>query len=138
MNDTSNTYSIADIFNVKATKGTNIIQYNAVDNTKNISEITESDVKYSHDNIMNMIEIGRTAISELSNIASQGQQPLAYEVLASLMKVQLAANKDLLNIHKMNKELTNVKEDSPKTVNQNLFVGSTAEMADMLKKIKKD
>jgi hypothetical protein len=44
------------------------------------------------------------------------------------------ANKDLLELSKKRKELT--REDpaaGPKTVNQNLFVGSTAELQKFLK-----
>lgn len=136
--DTSNNYSIADIFQVpsKDIKKTNIILY---DDDKNITSETNKDISYTRKNIVDLIEVGHSAISELSTIAAQGQQPLAYEVLATLMKVQLAANKDLLNIHKMNKDLTTTKEEGgPKSLTQNLFVGSTAEMAEMIKKTKKE
>ena len=64
--------------------------------------------------------------------ARQSQHPRSYEVLSTLLKTLTDANKDLLSLSKTRKELTKT-DDQPQTVNQNLFVGSTAELAKMLK-----
>ena len=67
-------------------------------------------------------------------VADQSQQPRAYEVVANLIKTMAETNKDLLNLTKQKRELI-TKEDAPQQqVTNNLFVGSTAELQQMLQK----
>ena len=96
------------------------------------------DSKAARENIYDLIRIGQGALDELAQIADQSQHPRAYEVLATLTKTLLDANKDLMNIHTQRKELKSkgngreaVRTD--KTVNNNLFVGSTNELQKMIK-----
>ena len=138
--DTSNSYSIIDMFQIKPDKKSNIITYNSIDTTDNISEITSKDLKYARDNVINTIEIGQAAMSEMLNLASQSQQASNYDVLTKLMATVLKANHDLVDLHTKNQQLTGAKEDDKKegkTVNQTLFVGSTDEMLKLAEKMKK-
>jgi hypothetical protein len=61
------------------------------------------------------------------------QHPRSYEVVATLVKAVSDANKDLLELQKRHKDLT-VDNSAPSTINNNLFVGSTAELQKLLKK----
>jgi hypothetical protein len=68
------------------------------------------------------------------DIAKQSESARAFEVVTNLIKTMVDANKDLLALAKTKKELD--KTDAPtneKTVNNNLFVGSSAELLKMLK-----
>ena len=81
-----------------------------------------------------IIEQGHEAIAKLMELADQSQQPRAYEVVANLIKTMAETNKDLLNLTKQKRELI-TKEDAPQQqVTNNLFVGSTAELQQMLQK----
>lgn len=138
MSNTTNNLIIDMFLPTKSAKN-NVIEYNAIDNTDNISEITTSDLKYARDNIANAIELGRTAASELSNLAGRSQDPETYEVLNNTINVLLKANHALIDLHTKNQKLTGVKEEldnNGKGVTQNLFVGSTKEMLEMMETLK--
>jgi hypothetical protein len=63
-----------------------------------------------------------------------GQHPRAFEVAANLVKTMVEANKDLMALAKQKKELDKIDNKSnPQTVNNNLFVGSTAELLKAIK-----
>ena len=66
-------------------------------------------------------------------VAKASEHPRAFEVVGSLTKTLVDANKDLLDIQKKVKDLQ--KEDEiPQNVTNALFVGSTTELQKMLKK----
>ncbi len=98
------------------------------------------DFEMARANIYEVIHNGQTAIETLGEIASQSQHPRAFEVLAKLMDTMLNANKELMNLQSKIREINNI--DSPinekaKSVTNNLFVGSTAELQRMIKEMKK-
>lgn len=104
---------------------------------KNIPSDTDidDDYRYARENLRDIINSARGAVDDLANIASSSESPRAYEVLSTLMKTMVDANKDLLDIQKKTKDLK--KSDQPTNQPQNvtnaLFVGSTS---DLLKAIK--
>ena len=73
----------------------------------------------------------------MMDVARASEHPRAYEVVATLMKTIVDANKDLLDVSKKKRDMMQSDDDTPKTVNNNLFV-STAELQKMLKDIKSD
>jgi hypothetical protein len=78
-------------------------------------------------------------MEKLSQIADQSQHPRAFEVLATLMKTMLDANKDLLDLQKKIREIS--ASDAPtnenaKQVTNNLFVGSTADLQKVIEDMK--
>lgn len=91
------------------------------------------DFEYARGNMLAAIEKGQEALSGVLEIAGQSQHPRAFEVAATLVKVIADANKDLLELQKKKKELTG-ETAGPTTVNNNLFVGSTAELQQLIKK----
>lgn len=105
-----------------------------------IDDELENDIKFAHDNIIELIAQGSEAISELMLIAKQSQHPRAFEVIANLLKTTSDLNNDLVNLHKKRVDINpkSTKNDSRPTTQNNLFVGSTAELqkflADMNKK----
>lgn len=93
----------------------------------------ESDYDFARTNMINVIDKGREALDDMLGVAQMSQQPRAYEVIATLIKTLSDSNKDLLELSKKVKELKSDDDQGPKTVNNNLFVGSTAELQKLLK-----
>lgn len=89
------------------------------------------DSEIARENIHTVISTGLDAMSKLSQIADQSQHPRAFEVLSGLMKTILDANKDLLEIHKTKKSMSEPTE-STKNVTNNLYVGSTADLQKLI------
>lgn len=90
-----------------------------------------ADYHYARGNMINILEKGNEALSDMLSFAQQSQHPRGYEVVATLIKTLAETNKDLLELAKQRKELE--AESGPSTVNNNLFVGSTTELLKMLK-----
>lgn len=95
---------------------------------------TNNDYEYARKNLYDIIEKGSHALEDIIDIAKQSESPRAFEVVTNLIKTMTEANKDLLELAKSQKELQ--KEDPQndgKTINNNLFVGSTSELLKMIK-----
>lgn len=97
-----------------------------------------NDYEYARQNIYSIIETGAHALDELAQVAAQSQHPRAYEVLANLVKTMVEANKDLMNLKKTKAEIDNANPDqvTNNKVQNNLFVGSTAELQKLLSSMK--
>ena len=92
----------------------------------------ENDFKYTRENLYSIIEQGSRALEDMIDVAKASEHPRAYEVVSTLMKTIVDANKDLLDLSKKRKEIQREEQkDSPQTVNNNLFV-STAELQKMI------
>lgn len=91
------------------------------------------------ENLENVMDITMMAVSQMATLAQESQDPRSYRVLNELLVTALAAAKSHVEIKQIDTD-TKLKENmskAPQTVNQNLFVGSTAELADMLERVKK-
>ena len=97
---------------------------------------SETDFQYARENLYNLIERGTDGLDELLEIAKQSEHPRAFEVVQQTIGQLTTTNKELLNLHKTKKDIK-VEKGGPTSVNNNLFVGSTAELQKMLK-AKKD
>lgn len=94
--------------------------------------IITTDFEYARGNLIAAIEKGQEALTDVVDIASQTQRASSFEAVSSLLNSVVAANKELLELSKKKKEIE--KDDSnPSTVNNNLFVGSTAELLKLIK-----
>ena len=94
-------------------------------------ENIENDYKYARENLYNVIERGTDALNGIVDLAQQSQHPRSFEVVADLIRTLSAANKDLLSIQKQVKDLQ-PEEKGPSKVTNNLFVGSTKDITDLL------
>lgn len=97
------------------------------------------DFEAARANLYGVIQTGQEAMDKLSEIAGQSQHPRAFEVLAKLMDTMVNTNKELLALQTKIREID--AADSPmnekaQTINNNLFVGSTAELQKVLKEMK--
>ena len=94
----------------------------------------DDDYEFARRNLYDVISKGTDALDDIMDIAKQSESARAFEVATNLIKTMVDANKDLLALAKTKKELD--KTEAPtneKTVNNNLFVGSSAELLKMLK-----
>lgn len=94
---------------------------------------TDDDFEYARGNLIGIIEKGQEALSGILDVAGMSQHPRSYEVVATLINSLTTANKDLLELSKKKQELDG-NVGGPKTVNNNLFIGSTAELQKLIKK----
>ena len=100
--------------------------------TKQTEDDSDSDFQYARENLYNLIERGQDGLDELLEIAKASQHPRAFEVVGQLVDKLTTTNKELLNLHKSKKDIKTEK-GGPTSVNNNLFVGSTAELQKMLR-----
>ena len=92
------------------------------------------DYEYARRNLYDVIEKGNNALEDIMDVAKQSESPRAYEVVTNLIKTMVDANKDLLTLAKTRKELEKYQEPEQKNItNNNLFVGSSAELLKMIK-----
>ena len=98
----------------------------------------DDDYEYARGNIIATIEKGNEALNGILDVAGLGQHLRAYEVAANLVKTMVEANKELLDLNKKKKEIEKIEgKGAAQTVNNNLFVGSTAELQRMIKEMNK-
>jgi hypothetical protein len=94
-----------------------------------------NDYEYTRGNLYSIIEKGQEAINGILELAQETETPRAYEVVGHLIKNVSDATDKLLDLQKKMHELEqDTKKQSPTTVNNALFVGSTAELSKLLSK----
>ena len=98
-------------------------------------EQLEVDYNYTRTNFYEIIENGSKAIESALHLATEGQHPRAYEVLAQLLKNVGETNEKLLTLHmKMDEMKSDRRTQNPTQVTNNaLFVGSTSELQQLIK-----
>ena len=102
----------------------------------------ENDAEYARTNIYDIIEQGAKAVDLATNIASESLHPRALEVLGQLLKVQSDNVDKLLKLH-ADKQKLNAAAGissvgaSPITVQNAVFVGTTTELLDMIRREQK-
>jgi len=97
------------------------------------------DYEYARSNFYNVIESGTEALEQMLDVAKASEHPRAYEVVSTIMKTLVDANKDLvaMSTKKVESE-EKASSESPNglTTNNNLFVGSTNELQQLIKDMK--
>jgi uncharacterized Zn finger protein len=103
--------------------------------SKKSDDITK-DYEYTRGNLYSIIEKGQEALNGVLELAQESEMPRAYEVAGQLIKNVADATDKLLDLQKKLKDVNKEEETKgPSTVNNALFVGSTAELQKMLKGI---
>ena len=94
----------------------------------------EKDYEYTRGNLYSIIEKGQEAINGILELAQESEMPRAYEVAGQLIKSVSDATDKLMDLQKKLKDVEEeTKVKGPSTVNNALFVGSTAELQKLLK-----
>jgi hypothetical protein len=104
-----------------------------VQNDRSSNDVIK-DYEYTRGNLYSLIEKGQEAINSILELAQETDQPRAYEVAGQLIKNVADATDKLLDLQK---KLKDVEEGggtkNTTNVTNALFVGSTAELAKLLK-----
>ena len=99
----------------------------------------EADYNYSRSRYYELVDRGSDAIDAMLELATESDNPRAFEVLGQLIKQNAEIGEKILKLHKTKKEVDKVEADVPMlagTTNNNVFIGSTAELQKMLKEKK--
>ena len=102
-----------------------------VEDTKNPD--IDNDYKYSRENLYNLVERGQDAIDGILTLAKETEHPRTYEVAGQLIKNVGEVTEKLLELQEKMKKLGEETKKVPNKVENNLFVGSTAELQKLIK-----
>jgi len=130
-----------DAFNVES----EIVSSDKEDTIEKIEKVSSSiddvkkDYEYTRGNLYSLIEKGQEAINGILELAQESEMPRAYEVAGQLIKNVADATDKLMDLQKKLREVEEEKQSrGPTNVTNALFVGSTAELAKLLKKQSSD
>jgi hypothetical protein len=107
-------------------------------NEESDSDDIKSDYEYSRGQLYDLIQKGQKAIDGIMDVAKNSDHPRAYEVAFQGMKNIADMTDKLIDLQKKMKTIDEdiVKQNGPTTVNNTMFVGSTAELQKFLKQSK--
>ncbi len=114
------------------------IQGEIVQVEKNLPTISSNDqdkgndYKYSREIFYGLVERGQDAIEGILDIAKESEHPRVYEVAGQLIKTVGETTEKLIDLQAKMKELDK-DNNVPDKVQNNLFVGSSAELQKLLK-----
>ena len=110
-----------------------------IQDEKKSSNDVKKDYEYTRGNLYSIIEKGQEAINGILELAMETEAPRAYEVAGQLIKNVADATDKLMDLQKKLKDIEEEKQSGgPSNVTNALFVGSTAELAKLLKQQKFD
>jgi hypothetical protein len=128
--------SLNDTFNVSGEIVSSEKEY-SVEKIEKISSAfddVKKDYDYTRGNLYSLIEKGQEAINGILELAQESEMPRAYEVAGQLIKNVADATDKLMDLQK---KLKDIEEErgvkGPTNVTNALFVGSTADLAKLLK-----
>ena len=128
------TQGLDDAFNVESS----IVSTDKNDVVKKPERLTKDDIQkdyeYTRGNHYTIIEKGQEAINGILELAQESEMPRAYEVAGQLIKSVSDATDKLMDLQKKLKDVNEEQQQKgPSTVNNALFVGSTADLTKLLK-----
>ena len=128
------TEGLDDAFNVEST----IVSAKEETSIKKPDRLTKNDIEkdyeYTRGNLYSIIEKGQEAINGILELAQESEMPRAYEVAGQLIKSVSEATDKLMDLKKKLKDVNEEQQQKgPSTVNNALFVGSTADLTKLLK-----
>jgi hypothetical protein len=96
-----------------------------------------TDFNTSRANLHNLLIKGEEALKHSLEIAKQSEHPRAFEVVGNMIKQLADVNQQLLDLHKQQADVGRIQKEETKTVNNNVFIGSTNELNKIIKNYKK-
>ncbi|MDO7613277.1 MAG: hypothetical protein MUQ75_03495 [Crocinitomicaceae bacterium] len=101
------------------------------------SDNIKTDYEYSRDTYYELIQKGKNSLDLMIEVARESEHPRAFEVLATMIKNVSDVNDRLMDLNKKNRDI-NLKDQPNKQQAQienqqnNIFLGSTAELQKLL------
>ena len=97
----------------------------------------QQDYEMSRAQLHSLVMKGQEAVDGILEVAQASDHPRAYEVAGQLIKNVGDVADKLIDLQKKMKDLdAEEKKNSPSTVNNTMFIGSTADLQKMIKKEK--
>lgn len=93
----------------------------------------QQDYEMTRAQLHNLVMKGQEAIDGILDVARSSDHPRAYEVAGQLIKNVADVADKLIDLQKKMKDIDEKPRSSPTTVNNTMFVGSTSELAKLLK-----
>jgi hypothetical protein len=101
-------------------------------------EDPQKDYEYTRGELYSLISKGQEAVQGALEVAQESGHPRAYEVAVAAMKHVADMTDKLIDLQKKMKDLdAPIKGSGPTTVNNTMFVGSTADLQKMIKEMGK-
>jgi hypothetical protein len=130
--------SLSEIFDIAPMSKTEVIAKDGTVIPESNDKI-ENDYDVARNNLRELLTSGQAALSHALEVAKQSEHPRAFEVVGNLMKQLADVNQQLMDIHQQKAKLDAPKGVSKsggdKVTNNAIFVGSTAELNKMIKKM---
>jgi hypothetical protein len=100
----------------------------------------QQDYEITRAQLHNLVTKGQEAIDGILDVARSSDHPRAYEVAGQLIKNVADVADKLIDLQKKMKDIDErpATKSSPTTVNNTMFVGSTSELAKLLKQSNKE
>jgi hypothetical protein len=129
--------SMEQIFDIEiAEEDIDVVEQKKEDPKK--KEDPEKDYEYTRGELYTLISKGQEAVQGALEVAQESGHPRAYEVAVAAMKHVADMTDKLIDLQKKMKDLdAPVKGKGPTTVNNTMFVGSTADLQKMIKEMGK-
>ena len=97
-----------------------------------IDQDVKDDYDFSRKTYKDLIYTGTRSMDVLAELARESEHPRAFEVLAQTIKNIGDTTEKLMSLQKQKKDLTLEEREEAKTVTNNMFVGSTADLQRLL------
>lgn len=134
--------NLSQIFDIELSNTDKSLDLVKIDAVKEEVDSLEKQRTYVRDNLIELIEKGKTALANLNDIAIASEKSRDFEVMSTLIKTLVDTNTTLLDIevaHKKPETLPGISgpsEQTATTINNNtVFVGSTTDLARHIKTI---
>lgn len=92
----------------------------------------KNDYDYSRETYYDLLEKGRESLEDMMEVARATEHPRAYEVLSNMIKNLADVNDKLMDLNKKNRDITAPTRKQVEHQQNNIFVGSTAELQKLL------
>ena len=134
MKMTKNFDDLNDTFNTSGDVIKPEVVESKIEKVKEGVDDIKKDYEYTRGNLYSIIEKGQEALNGVLELAQESEMPRAYEVAGQLIKSVSDATDKLMDLQKKLKDVEEeTQQKGPNTVNNALFVGSTAELQKILK-----
>ena len=105
---------------------------------RDVSTDSKDDYEYTRGELYSLIDQGQEAVRGALEVAQESGHPRAYEVATNAMKQVADMTDKLIDLQGKMKKLDDPTAGvTPKTVNNTMFLGSTADLQKMLKEMGK-
>ena len=102
----------------------------------NLTQDAEEDYNVARENLKKLLDKSDEALDHMMQVAAEAEHPRAFEVLSGMFKTSADMTTQLIDLQKKRHELDKLNNEPTQSgvTNNNLFVGSTAELQKMLSK----